>query len=120
MNRIEPINQDTCGRFIGMPVCAILHDGSRHYGIISKVEGGKLILNDDPQSSVSSGISKQKKGKAVTSGKSKPSGNSGLNAQTSAFPGPYAGYGPFLHPFPFGGRLALDLAAIAFLFLLFI
>ncbi|PYI50872.1 hypothetical protein [Paenibacillus flagellatus] len=128
MNRIDPVTEESCSRFIGMPVCAVLHDGTRHYGVISRVSGGKLILNDTPETSQTSGSVKRSKGKASTSarpksGKAKKGAPAG-QAAISAFPAE-VGYGypypsPYPYPYPFGGRIALDLAAIALLFLLFI
>ena len=127
MNRIHPIDEATCTHFIGMPVCAILHDGTRHYGVISRTAGGKLILNEPPEAATDSAKSKIAKSKTATSGKTKTgksaktggSDPNGGNARLSASPfaGPYPGAFPFA---PFGNRVTLDLAAIALLFLLFI
>jgi hypothetical protein len=109
---IYPVTAETCSRFAGMPVCVVLHDGTRHYGILSRVEGGKVILNDAPQALTASKKNRKQTNRQVkTSAKNKATSKP---ASVSDF-----GYG---NPafFPFGGRIALDLAAIAFLFLLFI
>lgn len=127
MNQIHPIDEATCTHFIGMPVCAVLHDGTRHYGVISRTSGGKLILNESPEASVDSAKTRKVKGKAAVSGKAKSGKPSKTErsepddgkARLSALPfaGPYPGAFPFA---PFGNRVALDLTAIALLFLLFI
>lgn len=43
---MQTYSEQWCSRMIGLPVCAILHDGVRHFGIISRASGGKLVLND--------------------------------------------------------------------------
>jgi hypothetical protein len=121
MDPIYPVNEEICSRLIGAPVCAVLNDGTRHYGIISRVEGGKLILNDDPEQDFVEASSYGKKGKSKANISAKQKSSRGKTAskqgkaQISAF-GP-AGFG---YPYPFGGRIAIDLAAIAFLLLLFL
>jgi hypothetical protein len=121
MDPIYPVNEEVCSRLIGAPVCAVLNDGTRHYGIISRVEDGKLILNDGPEPEIveSSNYGKRGKSKANISAKQKSSrGKTAAKqgkAQINAF-GP-AGFG---YPHPFGGRIAIELATIAFLFLLFL
>ncbi|MBD2861694.1 hypothetical protein [Paenibacillus oceani] len=127
MNRIYPVDEATCTHFVGMPVCAVLQDGSRHYGVISRISGGKLILNESPEASTEGAKIRSAKGKGGSSGKARASStvknsrseSGGDKARLSAFPfaGPYPGAFPFA---PFGNRIALDLAAIALLFLLFI
>jgi len=127
MNRIYPVDEATCTHFVGMPVCAVLHDGSRHYGVISRISGGKLILNESPEASTEGAKIRSAKSKGGSSGKARASKtvknsrseSGGDKAGLSAFPfaGPYPGAFPFA---PFGNRIALDLAAITLLFLLFI
>jgi hypothetical protein len=114
---IHPVEEKAVSRYIGMPVCAVLQDGTRHYGILSRIEKGKLILNESPEEAESANLKRRSRGKAKTTSVRK-----GAKAKISAFPavegfpGPY----PYGYPNPFGGRIVLDLAAIALLFLLFV
>lgn len=114
---IHPISEDNIKRHCGLPVCAVLQDGTRHYGMLSRVDGGQLYLNEDAPvaSEVAFTSDRKKKGKASSSKKASVS---------QWFGGPY-GYGGFGgygygRPFGFGGRIALDIAAIALLFALVI
>jgi hypothetical protein len=93
MEFISPINTETCASYYGKPVCAVLHDGSRVYGYLNKVENGQLLLSHQP--TLTGATSQLKKSK---------------KAQTSAVY-PYPPYGHFP-----GGILALELALIALLF----
>ncbi|RKN65477.1 hypothetical protein [Paenibacillus ginsengarvi] len=125
MEQIVPINEETCTHFIGVPVCAVLNDGNRHFGIISKVRKGKLILNDSSEDE-SSGAVKRSKGEATktTAAKTRKtptSRKSKRGLQLSAFPpeAPAEHFEPFetLEPrSPFGAKVSVDLANIAGLF----
>ena len=42
---ISPINAQTVSPFIGSPVCAVLQDGTRHFGILRGIGGGQLYLD---------------------------------------------------------------------------
>ncbi|MBP3965924.1 hypothetical protein [Paenibacillus lignilyticus] len=135
MDQIYPLHEDHIKNFCGMAVCAVTHDGQRHYGILSRCHGGKLMFNEQAgalkhvsskaeppqQGKVTNSKVKSKKGskKAVTEAKPKEA------AQTQAYypydpyyGDPYYGYGYGYGYSPFGGAFALDLAALAFLFLL--
>ena len=94
MEMISPVTAEACSPYIGRPVCAVLHDGSRYYGYLHSVEGGQLRLRSEQDAAVTS--MKKKKRHAP-------------EASTKAF-----------YPFsPFGyqrGTIALDLALIALLF----
>lgn len=93
MEIINPITAERCNAYIGKPVCAILHDGSRVYGYLRSIEGERLILAEQAETVGTS--EKNKKGKKA-------------KAQ---------GFTPF-SPFGFfpGGTLALEFALIALLF----
>lgn len=136
MHRIYPINEEVCNQYWGRPVMVVLNDGTRHIGTLSGIEKNQLVLNgevDHEHGSLSAGglksgghRTKSKKKsrlalKATTKGRRKKGGPE--LAKASGFgPGPegyWSGYG--YRPFPyFGERLAIDLAAIALLFLIFI
>jgi len=118
MELVYPINEDVCSGLVGLPVCAVLHDGTRHYGILSRVENGRLILNDDAESERSD-VATAKRSK-VRNVKRSAKRSKSSKANTQSFP--ETGEYPFFlesRPF-FGERVALDLAAIALLFLLWI
>ena len=95
MQIISPVNADTCSSYIGKPVCAVLHDGSRYYGYLSSIEDGRLMLRMEPES-------------AETSTKKKKKANQEAKT-TGYYPYPPYGYYP-------RGALALELALIALLF----
>jgi hypothetical protein len=117
MNEHFTLDEETCRRLIGYPIVAVLHDDSRHYGIISKVGGGKLILNDNPATEQSAGTAERSRRKTNLSGK-KGAGKSGKSrggpANVSAYPA--AEFGQFPFPSPFGARVALELSSVAGLF----
>ncbi|MGM1021997.1 MAG: hypothetical protein ACQEXV_15890 [Bacillota bacterium] len=153
---IYPVNEANVAPHGGRLVCAVLHDGTRHVGILSGCGKGKLMLNGYPSSfpnSLNAGKYNNKgkqEAKKISSKKKKQ--NSKNKARSSAkinslikppseplspsFPydtrgfagnsyggygngGPgygrgYGSYGGYGH----GAGLVLDLALIAFLFLL--
>ncbi|MFC0215213.1 hypothetical protein ACFFK0_22735 [Paenibacillus chartarius] len=116
MQRIYPITEEACRCHCGKPVLIYLADGSEVYGMLSRVENGKLVLNEPETAAEASG-------KSVTTSQRKSSARSGKKTrgryptvQTSAF-GAFPG--PFFPPFGLlGPVLAFDLAFIAALFLL--
>ncbi|MBD0383564.1 hypothetical protein [Paenibacillus sedimenti] len=117
MQRIFPVTEQTCIAHCGKQVLIYLYDGSEIYGTLSRVESGRLILNDTV-AAVSSSSKKKPKGKAA---KAKPNQNQATTQAWGPFGVPYGyGYGPYGFP-PFGGfgygaALAIELAAIAVLF----
>jgi hypothetical protein len=121
MNEHFTYNEDICSRLIGYPICAVLHDGARHYGIVSKVGGGKMILNDNPETVQSAGKSKRTNNKASTSVR-RSAGKSHKNRSTANGPArlsayPAADSGEWSEPpSPFSQRVALELKSIAGLF----
>ncbi|MFX3632298.1 MAG: hypothetical protein ACE3L7_22270 [Candidatus Pristimantibacillus sp.] len=116
MEQIYPLNEEVIQQFCGMPVCAIMQDGSRHVGILSYCRNGRIMLNDEgkgPEAEMLKTETKPKKNKAGKKGKGKLEKEPAV--QTQAYPyDPYY-YNPNL---PFGGALALDLAPVAYLFLI--
>lgn len=46
MHLVHPIKPEECRSLTGMYVCAVLQDGNRYYGILSRVDSGKLYLNE--------------------------------------------------------------------------
>jgi hypothetical protein len=97
----------------------VLHDGTRHYGILSRVENGRLILNEDAESERFDDATPAQQSKVRNAERSSKRRNRS-KAKTQSFP--EIGEFPFV-PGPrlfFGERVALELAAIALLFLLWI
>jgi small nuclear ribonucleoprotein (snRNP)-like protein len=113
---IHPINEASCCEHYGKPVLIILKDGGEIAGILTKVENDRLILNGDTSIETTQLKSSKKSGRAPVKIKKNKS-----QARVANSPYPFASPpAPFYPPVsPFGGRgLFLDLALIAFLFLL--
>lgn len=90
MNLVYPINENDCRKCIGQPVRAVLLDGSECFGVLSRVEGGKIYFNENPHINTKMKTSKKKN-----------------KADVKALGG---------YPYAFGAAFALDLALIALLF----
>lgn len=118
MEPIFPLQEVVVNRYCGYPVCVIMNDGTRHVGILSACGSGKVLLNAQAGSTeailtqAQPKVSKKKKGGKEKTEVHDQSGKP--QAQTQAYP-----YDPYYYGlYPWGGALALDLALIAFLFLL--
>ncbi|MEF3306454.1 hypothetical protein [Paenibacillus sp. GYB003] len=122
MEQIVPINEESIGRFVGFPVCAVLGDGTRHYGIISRVRKGKLILNDSEEALLSAAPKRRRRTQGAVSARGGRSRKTGGAAEPpvrlSAFPaGEEAGYPEvFETPSPFSVKVSLDIANISAIF----
>lgn len=126
MEPIFPLHEERINQFCGMPVCIVTTDGQRHVGILSSCNSGRVMLNSPSSDSHGAhygsqgtlthlqGKDKSKK-KKISKVKKAASAVSPLpdttSVQTQAW-----GWGS---PFGFGAAFAIDLALIAFLFLLF-
>lgn len=117
MERIFPVTEQTCKAHCGKPVLIYLYDGSEIYGVLSRVENGRLILNDTV-AEVSGSSKKKPRGKTA---KTKIKQDTAATQTLGPLGVPY-GYGDGLYGFPpFGGfgigaALVIELAAIAALF----
>lgn len=107
MERIYPVTESVCMGLKGRPICAVMQDGKRYYGIVEGTNDGKLIINGYSQEAGAVQTFSHKKGKGK-----KPN-----RAKTSAFY-PGFGYPGFGYPGWGFGSIALSLAAIAVLFAL--
>jgi len=124
MKRIYPVTEADCKPHCGKPVLIVMQDGSEIYGVLSRVEGGKLYLGEEeaqPEAPVKTQTAPGSRAKASkklpgpASRKGKLQAPAAGSVTTSAFPyGPYPA-GPY---YPGGGRFILDLALIALLFVL--
>ena len=54
MQPFHPITEKSCRSLVGKPVLVYLTNGSEIYGIVSRVEKNKLILNDNRQAKLKS------------------------------------------------------------------
>lgn len=118
MEQIYPLHEDVVQQLCGYPVCVVMRDGSRHVGILSSCNGGRLWLNGDhthngPEvtlTKVQPKDMKKKKDKKLN----KEANHKSEQAITQAYP-----YDPNYQPYnPWGGAFFLDFALIALLFLL--
>ncbi|MGQ3478191.1 hypothetical protein [Paenibacillus sp. TY11] len=150
---IYPVNEASVAPHGGRLVCAVMHDGTRHIGIISGCSKGKLMLNGYPPSFPGSLYAGSYSNKGKQTSKKIPSKKKKRNPKNKTHSSaklntlikppnaplspsvPYdaagfagkgyggygnggAGYGGGYGGYGYGAGLALDLALIAFLFLL--
>lgn len=117
MQRVYPITEETCSALYGRPVLVYLKDGSEVTGLLSRVEKGRLILNDF-SAGVSNFIFDQgKRGSGKSKGKSK---KSAAKVSVQAFPAePFPETYGEVTPFEgFGRPTTVPLGTIAVLFAL--
>lgn len=70
MQPFQPITEKYCRSLVGKPVLVYLTNGSDIYGIVSRVEKNKLILNDNQQAKLKS--SRNTKPTLTKKGRKKP------------------------------------------------
>ncbi len=70
MDPIAQINEERIRPFIGLPVYVVTKEGSHYYGILSRVNGGKIILNDDAKPATATLPKTAKKKKKAGKGRS--------------------------------------------------
>lgn len=130
MEPIFPLHEERINQFCGMPVCIVTTDGQRHVGILSGCSSDRVMLNSPSSQSHGAHFGSQGQGTLGTlthlqgkdksrkkkSSKAKKAASAvsplpdSTSVQTQAW-----GWGS---PFGFGAPFAIDLALIAFLFLL--
>jgi hypothetical protein len=91
MQRIFPITEKSCIALCNKPVLIFLNDGSEIYGMLSRVEKGKLILND--QSSGVSNLSTKKSKKKTTKVKTKHIKAKAQASEPDSAPAGYSSFG---------------------------
>lgn len=137
MEQVYPLQEDIVSQYCGMPVYIVMKDGTRHVGLLTRCEGGKLTLNGEPHATSAAELEaapaksskKSKKSGSKSAAKSQSPMKSQMQSQaksskpepdvqTQSYPfDPYY-YEP--RPYiPFRDIITLDFALIAFLFLLF-
>ncbi|QYR20708.1 hypothetical protein KZ483_23455 [Paenibacillus sp. sptzw28] len=125
MEPIFPLHEEHIEKFCGMPVCIVTKEGQRHVGILSSCRGGRLMLNENQGYSSAASVgtaggithvqSKSKK-KGRKTGKTVQTLQTD-KAETQSYD-PYYPYNGFAPYSPYAEAFAIDLALIAFLFLL--
>ncbi|MUT68664.1 hypothetical protein [Paenibacillus sp. NEAU-GSW1] len=120
MEQIYPLKEDVIQHFCGMPVCAVLNDGTRHVGVLSYCRDGKLMLNDRSASGGNEAELKKVKSKKQRAGKKvKKAQAEEQEAVPTQSSYPFNPYDYAFSHSPFGGGpIALDMARVSFLFLL--
>jgi hypothetical protein len=117
MQRIYPITEESCRAHSGKPVLLFLTNGTEIQGMLSRVEGGKLYLNEQPGSGRGDNtIRKKAKVRAKTGTAKKTS--AAKNAPAPDFGSPFYEPEPSPYGYGFGAPLAFDLTEIAALFVL--
>ncbi|GMK39443.1 hypothetical protein PCCS19_24970 [Paenibacillus sp. CCS19] len=127
MEPIFPLHEDHISRFCGLPVCIVTHDGRRHVGVLSHCRSGRVTLNG-PMGSPNAGqhavlnhytstpdnAEQPKKQNKKNKKQTAQTQEEQPKVQTQAY-----GYGnDYGYYNPWGTAFAIDLATIAFLFLL--
>jgi hypothetical protein len=134
LQRVFPITEQTCREHCGKPVLIFLADGSEITGMLSRVEGGKLYLNEqtdmsDESFSDDEPVAPSKKKKVKTSAIKRKKTGGGKKVRTAAANAADPFFGPSLYDTPpaeyggggaygFAAPLAFDLSAVAALFVL--
>jgi hypothetical protein len=134
MQRVFPVTEQTCREHCGKPVLIFLNDGSEITGMLSRVEGGKLYLNEQSDTSdenqsddetVASSSKKKKTVKTRAIKKKKAAGGKKVRTAAANTADPF--FGPYgLPPAEYGGGayggyaapLVFDINAVAALFVL--
>lgn len=128
---IHPVCKETCKPYIGQRVCAVLHDGTQVFGVISDVSDRGIefngavknanVLSKEPKKAKQQLQNLQRKSKTKPGQKAKtaaygsaPYGEPSGGSYGAPYGGGYGygGYGGY------GAAYALDWAAIALLFLI--
>lgn len=128
MQRIHPITEESCRSHCGKPVLLYLNDGTEIQGILSRVSGGKLYLNEEGGDVSAKGRASTKKASIKSGRHGKKAGKSRKTGKIAVYtsysrpaPGPLgiSGFGSEFGPGPFfGPLLVFDLAFIAAIFVL--
>lgn len=127
MDQIYPLEEDLISQYCGLPVYVVMKDGSRHIGILSRCSKGKLTLNEDPNKAAAveteaeaeppkSSKKNKKSGKSKSPSKSSKQPEQPVQTQSYPFDPYYYEPRPYI---PFRDVIAIDLAHVAFLFLIY-
>jgi hypothetical protein len=115
MQPLYPVTEENCKPHYGKPVLLFTRDGTEVHGILSRVEGQKLYLNEEAAASASEKVAASKKKVKLKSvrkaGKAKKrSGTPIVSADVDPFFGP--------NPQADGTALSFNLSDIGALFVL--
>lgn len=125
MERVYPLNEETLEPLRGRVVCAITKEGHHYIGVLHSCSGSRLVLNGPEDGALEEGGYPHTPGARLRSRRRKPGRNAArkqakpAKAGTQALGG-YPGYtySPYGYPGRYGPPIGLDLALLAFLFLL--
>ncbi|WP_199620634.1 hypothetical protein [Paenibacillus alkalitolerans] len=114
----HPVTENQIPRFVNKHVCAVLHDGSHHYGTVTGCERGKLILNGHLLKQQTKAETLKKKAKKRGARISVKQDNTAKTAAIGLSPAqsPAAPLAPYIPPAEYK---AIELEKIALLFALF-
>lgn len=121
MQRIHPVTAENCRAHYGKPVLLYLTDGTEVTGVLSRVQGGRLILNEQAAAGQAAKTVTLKKKKAKTKAKihalkkSPVAGNSAFSSSAPLLADPFAQPS---YAYGYGAPMAFDVAMIAALFVL--
>lgn len=107
---IFPLTEETIREYTGQPLVAITRDGQQHIGILSKVEKGRLIFNDHPETKVSKFEKSRRSTKRRVRTSDTPPAPEARPAEEDR---PSEVEMP-VHPF--GGKFVLELSSVSLLF----
>ncbi|WP_270168343.1 hypothetical protein [Paenibacillus sp. SYP-B4298] len=122
MERVYPLNEETLAPLRGRVVCAITQEGHHYIGVLHSCSGGRLVLNGPEDETPGDGEPHPTSGARLRSRRRRPGRKTpqkSSKASTMALGG-YPGYNypPYGYPGRYGPPIGLDLALLAFLFLL--
>lgn len=115
---IHPITEEHCRPHYGKPVFVILTNGSELVGTLSRLEGGKLVLNEtEGAKAVTEALARKRRRKpaAVRSRRGKATVKEN-KPEVGAEPFDAFGFSGFPGGGSFGGPITLDLPQVAMLF----
>jgi len=107
LREVERIPVENCHMYAGMPVCAVLKDGTHIYGILGGMHDGKLILHRAMRGPGKVAVNAAQMRRRLAA---KARLKAAAGAKTKGFVGyPY---------YPYPGPYAVDAALVALLFAL--
>jgi hypothetical protein len=112
---IFPLTEETIREYTGQPLVAITRDGRQHIGILSRVEKGRLIFNDQPETKVSKFEKSRRSAKRRARTSDTPPAADDTRPTGPAEEDAIPEAGMPVHPF--GGKFVLELSSVSLLLL---
>ena len=113
LHEVERIPVENCHHYAGMPVCAVLKDGTHIYGILGGMHEGKLIMHRAVKGPGKVAVNAAQVRRTLAA---KAKARAGVRAKTGSGPKTKALFGYPYYPYP--GPYAVDAALVALLFAL--